>query len=383
MGPQRAVDEALDGPDRQAVVDRPDHPVGRAALGQGPVPGAQHDVEADGEDPFLGHFLVEVDRGEGRTGIVEGRDAVDEAFPRGQLDLLAGPGPGLLGRIVARLVADEALGRFEEGADGAALGVTDDLAAGRIGRRPGDLGELHGLGVGQGGVAAGVGQEDGIVRRRPAEGVVDGQAVDAGLGDGIPLVLVPAPAEDPVAGLGLFGGLRDEGHDLVPGPGLGQIEDHLGGAEAREVAVALDKSGDGQGPAEIEDLGPFAHEALVAVLAAAQGGDAAFAGGQPGGCRDLVVHGHDLGVHEDEVDGRDGRDEAPNDEEDDRHGDDGGDEDEASVLGHAIPSLTGDGRQRRRRASSKYTAFPRLSTKKGSNLKSSNFRVTRHPMTAT
>src|SRR4030042_1529785 len=57
VGAQRAVDEAFDGPDRQVVVDGSDHPVVRAALGKGPVPRAEHDVEADRQGPLLGHLL--------------------------------------------------------------------------------------------------------------------------------------------------------------------------------------------------------------------------------------------------------------------------------------------------------------------------------------
>ena len=212
---------------------------------------------------------------------MEGRDAVGETFLRGQLDLLAQARPGLLGRRVPGLVADEALGRLEEGADGLPRGVADDLAAFGVGRRRRDLRQLHGLGVGERRMAAGVGQEDRVVRARFTEGGVKGQAVDVGLGHAVPLVLVPAPAEDPVAGLGRGCGLGDQGDDLVPGAGLGQVEDHLGGAEAGEVAVALDEAGDGQGAAEVDDLGAVADVAGIALRLGAEGGDAVAADGDP------------------------------------------------------------------------------------------------------
>jgi hypothetical protein len=255
----------------------------------------------------------------------------------------AGLGGRLFGREVPALAADEALGGLDESADRSPLGVTDDLAALRVGRGRGDLRELHGLGVDQARVAAGVGEHDRVRGRDLAQGVMERQALDVGHGRPVPLVLVPAPAADPFPGLGRPGRLGDEGHDLVPRAGLGQVEDGQGLAEAGEVAVALDEARDGERTAEVDDLRRVADVGRVALGLGAERGDAVAPDREPGRGGDPVVDGDDLPVDEDEV-GRLGRlpDPAIDDEQDREHGDDDDEESQSAVSrGHGL-SLRND-----------------------------------------
>ncbi len=66
---------------------------------------------------------------------------------------------------------------------------------------------------------------------------------------------MPAAADDPFAGLGPLGGAGDLGHDLVPGAGFAQIEAEPVFADAGEVAVAFDESGNGELAVQVDDLG--------------------------------------------------------------------------------------------------------------------------------
>ena len=102
---------------------------------------------------------------------------------------------------------------------------------------------------------AGVGQDDRIVRSGLAQGRVNGQAVDIGIGLAIPFLLVPAAADDRFAGLGLLGRGGHKGHDVVPAMGLRQVQAQLGFAEARKMHMGVDPARSRQLAAEIDDLG--------------------------------------------------------------------------------------------------------------------------------
>jgi len=82
-----------------------------------------------------------------------------------------------------------------------------------------------------------------------------GDAFAVGGGGGGPLRLVPAAADDPLAGFGLFRGARHLGDDVVPGLRFAEIEAHAELADACEMAVALDEAGDGRHAVEIDDAG--------------------------------------------------------------------------------------------------------------------------------
>ena len=59
----------------------------------------------------------------------------------------------------------------------------------------------------------------GLSRGDPAQGVVDGQPLNARLGHPVPLVLVPAPSLDPLARLGRFRRPRRPGPRCRPRSG--------------------------------------------------------------------------------------------------------------------------------------------------------------------
>ena len=102
--------------------------------------------------------------------------------------------------------------------------------------------------------------------------------------------------------------------------------------------------GDGQGAAEVDDLGAVADVAVEALGARAEGGDAVAAEGDPGGRREPVVDGHDLAVDEDEVGRLGGLLLAAVDEEaDGEDGDEDDDQSQAAVsFGHGVfPSRPG------------------------------------------
>ena len=66
---------------------------------------------------------------------------------------------------------------------------------------------------------------------------------------------MPAAADDPLAGLGLFDGAGHLGHDVVPGAGFAQVEAHAKFADAGEVSVAFDEAGNGEHAVEVDDFG--------------------------------------------------------------------------------------------------------------------------------
>ena len=110
------------------------------------------------------------------------------------------------------------------------------------------------------------------------------------------------------------------------------------------MAVALDDPGDGQGAAEVDDLGAVADEAVEALRLGAEGGDAVAPDGDPRGRGDAVVDGDDLAVHEHEVGGLLHLPlAAVDDEKDGDKGDEEDDESQAAVSrGHgAAPFGTG------------------------------------------
>ena len=117
-----------------------------------------------------------------------------------------------------------------------------------------------------------------------------------------PLGLVPAAADDPLAGLGLLDGAADLGHDVVPGAGFAQIEAHAEFADAGEVSVAFDEAGNGEHAVEIDDLGVGA-DPLGGGAVCAERGDFAGADGDRLRGRRAGAHGDDLAVAQDEVGG--------------------------------------------------------------------------------
>ena len=111
-------------------------------------------------------------------------------------------------------------GAFAQQAGGIAGGVLEDLAAGRVGGIAGDAGDRHGLRVDESRMAAGVGQQHGVVRRYAIERGVQREAFHVRVGRVVPLALVPAAAHDPIARFDLAGGAAHLGDDFIPGTGF-------------------------------------------------------------------------------------------------------------------------------------------------------------------
>ena len=242
----------------------------------------------------------------GGAGVLESGDAFGERFVDGEADGFVGfgeaVGGGAFGFVVGAGAADHALGAFAEQAGGCAFGVLEDFSAGGVGSLAVDAGEVEGFAVDEGGVAAGVGEDHRVVGRDFVERIVEREAFDVGRGRGGPLGLVPAAADDPFAGFGLFDGAGHLSDDVVPGAGFAEVEAHAEFADAGEMSVAFDEAGNGEHAVEIDDLGVGA-DPLGGGAVGAEGGDLAGAdgdglrGGRGG------VHGDDLAVAEDEVRG--------------------------------------------------------------------------------
>src|SRR5262249_30977199 len=94
----------------------------------------------------------------------------------------------------------------------------------------------------------------------PAEGGMGGVAGDVRGRFLLPLLLVPAAAEDPFAGGRLADGGGDLRDDVVPGLRRAQVEHALRLAEGDEVAVALDEARDGQAALQADDASVLADE---------------------------------------------------------------------------------------------------------------------------
>ncbi len=152
-----------------AVADEPE--CGRV-LGHPGVRLAQHDVEPDAQLALVDGLLVELDLGPADAGVRDAGQPLGQAFLVGQLDDLELLGLFILGRARRfpagqRGVPSRPWAVSRKAPMGRPCGVLDDLAAPRIGGFFRYARHLHGLGVGQGGVPAGVGQDDRVGRARP------------------------------------------------------------------------------------------------------------------------------------------------------------------------------------------------------------------------
>ena len=187
-------------------------------------------------------------RGEVRAGVVKPGDALLEAGLHRQLDLPAGIGVALRGRLRPTPVLERAAGEPDAvsrsrpiGRPAGSFRISPPAGFAVVAR---DVRQLHRLRVDEGGVAAGVRQHHRVVRRHLAQRIVERKALDVRLRHAAPLLLVPAAPENPLAGLRLLRRGRDHRDDLVPVLDVHQVERHLRLAEAHEVAVAFDQAGD-------------------------------------------------------------------------------------------------------------------------------------------
>ena len=296
MGAQGAVDGALDAAHREVVVGVADHARRGEPLGELGHGLAEHHPHAHVQLAAVRHAAQELGVLEGAARVLEGGHALAQA-------LLHGVG-GHLARVRAagaEVGGLQEVGRgLAEGAGGGAARVADDLASLRRRGVPVDAAELHGLGVREGGVAAGVGQDHRVLGGGGGEVLVARQPVDGAAGGGGPLLLVPAAAADEGPGLEGGGGLGHQRHDLVPGLRLPQVELHGRVAHAEEVAVPLDEAGDREAPLEVDDPRLLADQPSDLGLAP-HGEDAvpAHGDGLPLGAGG--VHGDHAAAREDEV----------------------------------------------------------------------------------
>jgi hypothetical protein len=117
---------------------------------------------------------------------------------------------------------------------------------------------------------------------------------------------MPAAAEDPFPGLGLVGGNGHHVHHLVPIAYRGEIEDLPGAAEAQEVAVAFDETGDREPAGKLDHLGALTDVGGDLLVAAhRRDGEAGHRDGF--GIAEGRVHRGHLAAAQHQVGGRHGR----------------------------------------------------------------------------
>jgi len=307
VGPEGAIDLALDRAHREEVVPlRDDQVVGQPGLHLLVGCAPHHHVEADRQRVLGRERLEEVDRVEGRPGVLERRHSLRQRVLAGQLDRLACLRLDLLGRTRrARLFErppDEALCRLTEQAGRLAVCVAHEGPALRVRRVLRDSRHVERAVVGECRVSARVSEQHGVVGRDGAQRVVQRHAIDIGLGRLAPLLLVPAAPQDPLARLGRFRRLGHHRHDVVPRLGLREVEAQLRHSKTHEVTVPLDEPGDQQAPVEFDDLCRLADQRGYLFVASDR--DDLVAAHRDGrgdasgvvDCRDLAAAQHEIGL---------------------------------------------------------------------------------------
>jgi len=196
---------------------------------------------------------------------VKAGDALRQALSNPQLVQTADLGIRLLVRLVGS--EERVLGILQEDPCERAVGAAEDLATGRIRGCGRDADPIHGADVVDARMTARVSEVHRVVGRDAAELVVNREATHVRLGRRRPLVLVPATTEDPATGLGRIGSTSHPLDDLVPAPGLGEIEIDRGPTDLLQVSVRLDEAGNRKATLEVDDLGRGSDPALDLVVA--------------------------------------------------------------------------------------------------------------------
>ena len=112
-------------------------------------------------------------------------------------------------------------------------------------------------------VAARVGEKHGVVGRHRVERRMGGKPFDVRLGRSRPLLLVPAASDDPLARLGASSRRpRPSPRSASQLVAVHQVQTELRLADAGEMAVPLDESGDDELPLQIDHLRRRADVAL-------------------------------------------------------------------------------------------------------------------------
>ena len=198
---------------------------------------------------------------------------------------------------------DQALGRLAEDTGWLPLVVVEDRASRGIRSRGADARQPHGLRIGERHVAAGVREQDRVLRSDPAEFRVERIALDIRLGPGRPLLLMPATSNDPLPRRRCFAASSTwrtmSSHVFA----WRRIEHHARFAQGDEMAMPFDKTRHGKPAGEIDDLCLRAHE-LAHRLTGSNGDDpiAPHRQGLDQGIalvqrNDLAVTQHQIGRH--------------------------------------------------------------------------------------
>jgi hypothetical protein len=236
--PQHVAARARDHAFIEAALDDAARPAEEAEIGA-------HRQAAKALRLAIGDHLA-IARLHAHTGVHDAGDAVGQARPAGVLDrrdeLLARAfGDHGLQRI-AGVLREEARETPVPDLDGAALGGFARLV---------DPGEPQGHGIGDGDVAAGAGDHDGIVRRRPVEFVAVGMAAD------VEGELVVAPCLDPGTGPRRLGSLAQQVEQALQGRRHLRPHVHLahGDAVGQEMHVGVVEPRRREPPAQVHDAG--------------------------------------------------------------------------------------------------------------------------------
>ena len=178
--------------------------------------------------------------------------------------------------------------------------VEHDFAALWRQRAAVELDQCHRALVDEHGVAAGVNQHDRVIGRCGAERVMHRQSFDELVLARLPLVLVPAAPDDPLAGRGFGGRIRNHGNDLGETLRVTKIKDQQRTAEARVMTMAFDEARYHHLAVDVDDLG-----VVAAIPQHVRGrADSQNPVAVDGHCLctgHIVVNGHDIAINEQQV----------------------------------------------------------------------------------
>src|SRR5580704_7914781 len=197
-------------------------------------------------------------------------------------------------------VGHGSLSRLAQDSGGLASFVAVDVAALRIAAGQVDAAELQGARVGDSDVAVDAHQKYGMTIGNFIEIPARGRDFNR------PESFIPAGADDPLTGLGVFDSFREALAQFVERLHAGHVDAHLGAAAIVEMQVRVVESGHDEVSVEIDDLRLRAFESEN-VDTFADGLDAVAANGNgflavDGGERSVVGHaGVDVGVGKDDV----------------------------------------------------------------------------------
>ena len=306
---ERAVDGPFGRAHREPLVAVVDDAVFRHVGGELARVLAQHHPDAERQLALVHDPLHHLDGGRRRTGVAHRRQAFRETLAGGELDHLAQIRFHLRGRargaVARERVADERLRALVEQAARVAVSVLENFSTQGVGRRFRDLSSLHRQRVGEPGVSACVGEPHRIVRRHAAQRVVQRKAFDVGRRDFRPLLLVPAAAEDPLAGPRGLRRFRHHADDVVPVLRGGELQVARRFADAGEVHVRIDEPGRGERALQVDHAGVRA-DVRLNVLIGTEGDDRVAADRHRLRLRPRIVDGDDRPAAQHEVGRRDG-----------------------------------------------------------------------------